>query len=222
MSPAEQSCAIIVFMRAPFEKRVKTRLAKTIGRQRASQFYSLCVNTVVDQMMGLAPTIAKYIFLAEPVDAAKIKYLKDRGFSIEVQEGVNLGDRLCNAFYRMFQKGIKKTVIVASDVPDLSAVIVKEAIHSLDGNDLVIGPSHDGGYYLIGIRKLDEFLFDGLSWGTERVLRQTLDAADRARLRVWQLPTLMDIDTEADLCQWADSEGSKNRAILDFVKAMRL
>jgi len=222
MIPAERSSAVIIFMRAPFQDSVKTRLAKTIGQQKASQFYHLCVDTIISQINELPPNIEKHIFFAEPVEEAAIDYLKDLGFNIEVQTGETLGIRLRNAFYKVFQSGTSKAVIVASDVPDLTAGIVEEAISRLDSNDVVIGPSHDGGYYLIGLRKINESLFKRISWGTGQVCRQTLDAADKEELTVRQLPILIDIDTAVDLRRWTEIEGHKNQAILDFARALRL
>ncbi len=115
-----------------------------------------------------------------------------------------------------------KVVIVASDVPDLSARIMTDAINSLDNSDVVIGPCYDGGYYLIGMKELHEELFHGISWGTERVYQQTLDAAKENGLTVNQLPILIDIDTEADLRRWSEADGYKKPALVDFIKAMQL
>jgi len=222
MKPTGRSSAVVIFMRTPFHEQVKTRLAKTIGRQKASRLYGFCVENVVTQISRLSPEVEKHIFLSEPVDEAKIESLKQLGFNVEVQQGANLGYRLRNAFYSVFGKGVKKALIVASDVPDLTAGIVEQAIDRLNNCDLVIGPSHDGGYYLIGLRRFNESLFNHISWGTERVCQQTLDAANKEGLAVGQLPTLIDIDTETDLRQWMEAEGTKNQAILDFVKTERL
>jgi hypothetical protein len=144
------------------------------------------------------------------------------GFKIAVQEGGSLGQRLCNTFNRILGNGARKAVIVASDVPDLSARVMEEAISSLDSNDVVIGPCYDGGYYLLGLKELCKELFTGISWGTEQVCRQTLDAAREKNLKVHQLPTLFDIDTVADLRQWSQLDGNKKPAFMDFIKSSHL
>src|SRR4030042_268184 len=144
------------------------------------------------------------------------------GFKVTLQEGEGLGQRLCNAFCRVLENGARKVVIVASDVPDLSARIMADAISSLDNSDVVIGPCYDGGYYLIGMRELHKELFHGISWGTERVYQQTLDATRKKALAVRELPILVDIDTDADLRQWSQIDGYKKPALLDFIRAIRL
>jgi len=222
MKPADRSSAIIIFMRAPHQNGAKTRLAKTIGRKRATEFYGLCVDAIVSQVNELPSEVNKYIFFAEPVREDKIEYLVDLGYGVAVQEGQDLGCRLQNAFCRVFQEGFRKVVIVASDVPDLTAGIVEEALDGLNSSDVVIGPSHDGGYYLIGMRELHRSIFEGVSWGTEQVCRQTLDAAKQKKLTVRQFKTLTDIDTEDDLRRWFKLGKYKNPAILNFVKAVLL
>ncbi len=222
MKPLLSSSGVIIFMRAPFQGKVKTRLAKTIGDENAAEFYRLCAQTVIAEIGQLGSNVAKYIFLAEPTDQLQTDDLVDLEFKVEIQEGQNLGQRLLNAFKRVFHDGIMKAVIVASDVPDLSADIVEKAIGSLDDSDVVIGPCYDGGYYLIGIKEPHQELFRGVSWGTEQVCQQTLVAADKSGLAVGQLSTLIDIDTEEDLRWWSEVNGSKRPALMDFLKVICL
>ncbi|MCJ7515173.1 MAG: TIGR04282 family arsenosugar biosynthesis glycosyltransferase, partial [Dehalococcoidia bacterium] len=166
--------------------------------------------------------VERYIFSAESVDRYEMDRWIDLGFKVAVQEGKSLGERLGNAFSRIFENGARKVVIVASDVPDLSAKIMKEAINGLDNSDVVIGPCYDGGYYLIGMKELHKELFTGISWGTERVYRQTLDSAKSNGLTILRMPILIDIDTEADLRRWSLTDKLKNPAFMDFIKAVRL
>jgi len=214
--------ALLIFMRTPQPGKVKTRLARSLGTEKAAEFYRLCTDTTIGEIKQLSRVVERYIFFAEPVDKYEMRHLDGLGFKVAVQEGESLGQRLCNAFGRVLEKGAQKVVIVASDVPDLSAKIIKEAISGLDNSDVVIGPCYDGGYYLIGMKELHEELFDSISWGTERVYQQTLDAAKKKGLTVSQLPILIDIDTEADLRQWSEVDGHKEPALMDFIKAIRL
>jgi glycosyltransferase A (GT-A) superfamily protein (DUF2064 family) len=107
-------------------------------------------------------------------------------------------------------------------VPDLSAEIIKKAFYSLNESDVVIGPCYDGGYYLIGMKKLHEELFHDISWGTEQVFQQTLLAVKENGLTVQQLPLLIDIDTEEDLRRWIASKGHRKPELLDFITAMNI
>ena len=222
MKSLTSSSSVIIFMRAPLQGKVKTRLAKTIGDAKAAEFYRLCAQNTIAEIGQLHSTVDKYIFLAESTTGYRVDNLVDSGFKVAVQEGQSLGQRLFNAFKRVFENGAKRVVIVASDVPDLSAIIIKEAIRGLDDSDVVIGPCYDGGYYLIGIKELHQELFQGISWGTEQVCQQTLVAADERGLAVRQLPMLIDIDTEEDLRWWSEVNGSKKPAIMDFIKDIRL
>lgn len=222
MKREKQSSALLVFVRTPNPGKVKTRLARSLGDEKAAEFYRLCADATISEICQLPGEIERYVFFAEPIDRYEMKRLAGLGFKVEVQEGDSLGQRLGNAFSRVFENGARKVVIVASDVPDLSARIMTEAVTSLNSTDVVIGPCYDGGYYLIGMKELHRELFDGISWGTEHVFKQTLDAAGEKGLTVLQLPVLVDVDTEADLRRWSRLEGRKKPALLDFIKALRL
>ncbi len=222
MKQKTQSSALVVFVRAPRLGKVKTRLAKSLGDERAAEFYRLCTDAALKEIGQLSPEVERYISFTESVNKDEMKQLAGLGFRVVVQEGDNLGQRLCNALSTAMENGARKAVIVASDVPDLSAGIMELAISALDTSDIVIGPCYDGGYYLIGMKKLHEELFHDISWGTELVCQQTLNIANENHLMVRQLTTLMDIDTEADLRQWSQIDGHKKPAIMDFVKAICL
>lgn len=211
-----------MFMRAPLPGKVKTRLAKTIGDEKAAEFYRLCTQTTIAEIGQLHSDVEKYIFFDESAAVYQVNCLVAPGFKVAIQEGQSLGQRLSNTFKRVLENGAQKVAIVASDVPDLSSGIVREAISSLDDSDVVIGPCYDGGYYLIGMKKLHRELFRGISWGTEQVCQQTLVAAKESGLTVGQLPILIDIDTEEDLRRWSEVNGSKKPAFIDFIRAIHL
>ena len=209
MKQETKSNALLVFVRTPRPGKVKTRLARSLGNEKAAEFYRLCTDATLKEIGQLSRDVERYISFAEPINKYEIRRLAALGFKVTVQEGESLGQRLRNAFGSVLQNRALKVVIVASDVPDLSARIMTEAISSLDNSDVVIGPCYDGGYYLIGMKELHEELFHGISWGTECVYQQTLDAAKKKGLIVSQLPLLIDIDTEADLRQWSEVDGYK-------------
>lgn len=214
--------AVIIFMRAPLPGKVKTRLAKTIGDEKAAEFYRMCAQTTIAEIRQLDSDVEKYIFFDESADVSQVDCPVDPGFMVAIQEGQSLGQRLSNTFKRVLDNGVQKAVIVASDVPDLSSGIIREAISSLEDSDVVIGPCYDGGYYLIGMKKLYRELFRGIFWGTEQVCQQTLVAAKESGLTVGQLPILIDIDTEEDLRRWSEVNASKKPAFIDFIRAIHL
>jgi rSAM/selenodomain-associated transferase 1 len=216
------SNAVIIFIRAPLQGKVKTRLAKTLGDEKAAGFYRLCIEGIISESSQLSREVEKYVFFAEPFYGYKTDHLAGLGFKIEVQEGESLGQRLCGAFNRVFESGVQKAIIVASDVPDLTTDIIKKAFSSLDKSDVVIGPCYDGGYYLIGMKQLHKELFSDISWGTERVFQQTLVVIKENGLIVEQLPILIDVDTEEDLQRWIERNGYRKPEFLDFIRVMNI
>jgi hypothetical protein len=97
-----------------------------------------------------------------------------------------------------FHEGFGRVILIGSDCPGIDAQLVSRAFASLNEHDLAIGPAHDGGYYLIGLRGPAPRLFDDISWSTDVVLEQTLAQARRLGLHPAILPTLRDMDTATD------------------------
>mgnify|MGYP000025680380 FL=1 len=102
------------------------------------------------------------------------------------------------AFKKLFQNH-QSVILIGCDLPDLTSALISNAFDALQSNDVVIGPSCDGGYYLIGLNKETPDLFKEISWSTEKVLNQTLEKAERLSLKVQLLDRLRDIDTLEDL-----------------------
>lgn len=126
------------------------------------------------------------------------------GFSFVKQHGHDLGVRLRNALAAGFRNGAGRVVIIGTDSPSLPPRLIEEAFESLDGADVVLGPTTDGGYYLIGVRMPGStgrlaFLDVGIEWSTGRVLRQTIAAASRAKLRTQLLAPWYDVDEPGDV-----------------------
>jgi len=207
-----------MFMRAPLKGKVKTRLAKTLGDEKAAEFYRLCIESTIGEICRLPGGVRRYVLFDGPIHGYHTDPLIDLGFKISVQEGENLGQRLSNAFNMILNKVAGKAVIVASDVPDLTTSVIQWALDSLDDGDVSIGPCHDGGYYLIGMKELHKELFNDISWSTDQVYKQTLAAAKKKGLVVRELPILVDIDTEVDLRWWSKKKDLKTPSLLDFLR----
>lgn len=119
-----------------------------------------------------------------------------------LQSAGDLGVRMHQAFLQAFQDGMKKVVIVGTDCPELSDLLVREAFQRLDNNEVVLGPAKDGGYYLIGLKRLVEEIFREIPWGTGKVLEKTLRIAGNLRIPVSLLEPLDDVDRPEDLPVW--------------------
>jgi rSAM/selenodomain-associated transferase 1 len=117
------------------------------------------------------------------------------------QQGENLGERMKNGFMEAFTLNFKRVVLIGSDIPGLPLDFIEEAFTSLKEKDAVIGPSLDGGYYLIGFsdKKFSPQIFKGIPWSTERVFEETMKILGREGLAIHALKPLRDIDTIDDL-----------------------
>ena len=201
-SLAVYEASLVIFMRLAKPGEVKTRLARTLGVEAAVKFYYKCVGHLLRETKKLPASIASCIYYTPRKGREDIRNWVGSGFRLYPQAGGDLGERLEAAFRDQFKLGIKKVIAVASDVPDLSAPDIEEAVAALDKTDLVIGPNTDGGYYLIGMADFHPALFYNISWSTEVVYQQTLSIAARLGLNVYKLRSLDDIDTEGDLLRW--------------------
>jgi rSAM/selenodomain-associated transferase 1 len=197
--------ALILFARFPRPGAVKTRLAATIGNEAAAGFYRLCVEHIVNESADLSHDVDRFVFCAERNELREMQEWVGQHFEFEVQVGADLGERMENAFSLLFSHGAQKAILVGTDVPDLSAHIMDDAVNGLDTCDVVIGPCQDGGYYLLGIKELHEELFKDIPWSTGEVFDRTLDKVAALGLTLRHLPTLADIDTEEELRRWFES-----------------
>jgi len=190
---------VIVFLKVPQKTSVKTRLAKSIGQEVATNLY---LNFVADILETLKRSRYKFIICFYPPHAQPeaANWLGHTQILLP-QLGDNLGARMSNAFVKIFSKGFQNVLLMGTDFSDLPAEIIDTAFHSLAENDAVIGPSVDGGYYLIGF-SADTFLpavFDDMPWGTEDVFKKTMKVFSNKGLKVQVLPKWRDIDTYEDL-----------------------
>ncbi|MBZ0206231.1 MAG: TIGR04282 family arsenosugar biosynthesis glycosyltransferase [Flavobacteriales bacterium] len=186
---------LLVFLRAPVLGKVKTRLAATMGKERALEVYQYLVQHTLEH--GAALGIDRQAWYAD--DVPDPEPCAELGYTVHVQEGGDLGDRMKRAFGSGFSSGHGPIIIIGTDLPQLSTALLREAYEALEKHDAVIGPANDGGYYLLGLREPCEELFGGKAWSSDSVFAQTTD--DLRRLgRTWHaLPVLIDIDTETDL-----------------------
>ncbi len=213
---AGESTALVIFLRFPRPGRVKSRLAVSLGQEKAANFYRLCAEQLFREISGVSGDCRKYLFYSDRGDESDIINWAGPGFDYLPQAGGNLGERLEQAFSRLFGKGMGKVIILASDTPDITVGIINDAIEAMDRHDIVIGPSIDGGYYLIGMKKQHGELFRGISWSTEKVLGQTMEIIEALKLGVYILPELRDIDTEEDLRQWVKTAADRSNPVLVY------
>ena len=205
-----QRNAVIVFAKYPDEGKVKTRLAKTTGGKFAAEFYKLCAQHTFQELKKLSEqTIRLYLFFAEGNNKKDITSWVNSGFLFRPQSGKDLGEKMFAAFREIFESGYEKAVIIGTDLPDISSEIIIEAFSAMEKKDAVIGPSTDGGYYLLGLKSISKEFFTNIDWSTDSVYEQTMDKLINANMEVQTLTKLIDIDTENDLLNWI-SNNKKN------------
>ena len=194
---------LLVFAKAPSPGRVKTRLAHSLGRrglpdhEAAAALYRRLGRLVVD---NVAETAAALTVCYDPGDAeAEMReWLGPAPRQYWPQGEGDLGERMSRMFARAFETA-QRVVVIGSDAPAVGVGTVARALAALDTADVVLGPSRDGGYYLMALRKSHPDLFTGIAWSTGSVLAETVDRARTLGLQVTFLEVATDVDTATDL-----------------------
>ena len=186
---------LLVFVKNPGLGRVKTRLARTIGDEKALWVYERLLELTRRAARRVAAQ--RWVCYSDFVPAADAWL--EGGFAPHQQEGETLGDRMHEAFRQGFAAGYSPIVIIGSDCPEVSPDLLAEAFRQLESFPVVLGPAADGGYYLLGMNSLVESLFRSKPWSTPAVLAETVADLQRANLPYALLPVLSDVDEAADL-----------------------
>jgi uncharacterized protein len=191
--------ALIYFTKAPRAGFVKTRLLPELTPEQANRIHrGLILDTLRSSMSmkGIARIMA-----CDPTRRGPFFQGLAKRFRLVLmdQAGEDLGSRMQNAFTEARRRGFDAAIIVGTDCPTLPAEYIMEAFKLLRKHSLVLGPSIDGGYYLVGCTGDPPAIFDGIEWGTEHVLRQTLQRISEKKLNAVLLPFWYDIDSFEDL-----------------------
>ena len=223
MSVKKNDNAIIVFAKLPVEGKVKTRLAKDMGESFATSFYKVCVEHTFNVLSEFnTSSVQIFLFYPEGSETKKIKKWAGNKFSYFKQKGDDLGEKMYNAFKLIFQKNCKKVIIIGTDLPDINHETIKDAFSYLETRDCVLGPSNDGGYYLLGFKTKVIDLFSGINWSSGSVLKKTEEKLAQNGATYFLLNELIDIDTKEDLENWLKHfSGSENHPVKAFVGSGR-
>ncbi len=190
---------LICFAREPASGQVKTRLIPALGPEGATRLYRTLLGVALEAAVGV-PRIRRELWCAGgPSDGGICSELAGvYRMTLRSQPAGDLGERMGGALAEALTQS-ERAVLIGSDCPEYSPAYLASAFAALDGEEVVLGPAADGGYVLIGLRRMAPELFAGIPWGTDRVLART-----RAALRglgwTWaELPTLRDLDRPEDL-----------------------
>ncbi len=189
---------LVVFARNPVPGAVKTRLQIRYTPQQAADIYRALVLDTLENARGASA--ARYVLAYTPGDTEEeFRRLAGPGWDLRPQVGTDLGGRMLEAARWSFDRGARRLVIIGSDVPNLPVESIDRAFDLLGEKDVVIGPTVDGGYGLIGLSRPLDAVFQDIEWGTERVFSQTVERAEAAGLTLGVVPPWYDVDTPSDL-----------------------
>ncbi len=191
------SDALAVFAKQPVAGRVKTRLQTLLNAAGAAEMYRAFLVDSVHQYISLDSEI--YLYLdGHSADQSIVRDLPD--VDVRYQLGADLAERMRNASLDMFAAGHERCAIIGTDHPSLPLPFIEQAFNSLmDPMSITIGPSEDGGYYLVGMNDFFPDLFDGMTFSHERVFGDTLERAAATSASITVLPVWYDVDTPDQL-----------------------
>lgn len=186
---------LIIFYRNPELGKVKSRLADTIGEERALAIYLLMAAHT--RQISLPVKVDRVVYYSQFIDTEDNWLNND--FQKRLQHGVDLGEKMKKAFEESFDSGYESVCIIGTDCLELTAEVLARAFEILNHEDAVLGPAADGGYYLLGMKRFIPEVFDKKKWSTDSVCNDTIDDFKRLAYRYQLLPMLHDIDSESDL-----------------------
>ena len=218
---------LLVFLKEPTPGKVKTRLAADLGDEEAARCYKALVEVLLRQLQGLNDCRIRFCYAPDDAgDAIRFWILPEMNATSGSAEGLylapaspsgigtatqevdfhtqgdgDLGDRMQRAFERGFEEGFQQISVIGSDCPDCGARWINAAFSRLSNSShrhAVIGPSTDGGYYLLGLNSPTPAIFQDIPWSADDVLEATLTAARGAGVNIEQLPSLSDVDHLSD------------------------
>jgi rSAM/selenodomain-associated transferase 1 len=189
---------LIVFVKEPRPGSVKTRLLPALDPESAAELYRALAEEEIRQT---APRGGEYtrLFFHAPPSSPEAMSAWLPGETFVAQQGADLGARMAAAFEEAFRRGASRAAIIGTDVPWLTRARVAEAFGALDEHDIVLGPTADGGYYLLALDRPRPEVFRGIAWSTPSVLASTVERSAGLGLRIRMLDPLADIDTIDDL-----------------------
>lgn len=195
------SSRLIVFTRYPEVGRAKTRLIPALGSHGATELHRQMVEHTIAQVKGVSQWLSIEVRFVGG-DRELMQHWLGDDLDYRPQAEGDLGMRLWQASQQAFLEGASKVLMIGTDCPELDANKLRQALRLLDQHDLVLGPALDGGYYLMGLRRLAPELFENILWSTAAVLKQTVQIAETLGLTIALLTPLADVDYPEDLPIW--------------------
>lgn len=205
-------------VKAPVAGLVKTRLTPPLSAEEAAGLYSSFLIDLFVNLKGFPLSVDLFSAITPPGNKEDFSGLIPDDVVFFPQHGDNLGERMYNVFKHLFDAGYDRVVVTGSDSPDIPQHFIEEAVTALDAPDvdIVLGPAHDGGYYLVALKSPIEEAFRGIQWSGSTVLEETLQKVKEAKLGYRLLEPWHDMDRPSDLKLLLDSDGAPcSRAFIE-------
>ena len=217
--------ALVIMAKAPVAGWVKTRLAPPLTHEQAAKFYNALLADQLEQLKNI-DGVARYLAYT-PIEAAMfMRELGGDAYAYIAQSGGDLGQRMDQLFADLWRLGQRNVVLIGSDLPALPLAILDEAFAQLssDEHKVVLGPSRDGGYYLIGMNRPTPAPFANMTWSHGEVLAETTARLQRLGVAFALLPSWFDIDTLNDLqrLRYSDDPALRRRMPRTFAYLAQL
>lgn len=197
------SVGIVLMSRAPIPGKTKTRLQTHLTAKECAQLHRAFLEDISRMLLRVAQqkdNIQLYLSYTPQGTKDQFRGIIPDEFKMFTQKGANLGEKMYNSLQYAYQQGDDRQIIMGSDLPSLQPQVILRAIEALQKKDIVIGPSTDGGYYLLGNKQPHSFLFAGILWGESSVFQATIEAIkSRDHLEYSLVDKCYDIDIYSEL-----------------------
>lgn len=190
--------ALVIFAKYPRPGRVKTRLCPPLSSEDACRLYEAFLKDAIHAARSVG-SVARFAAVTPPSAVNSFRSFLPKSFTVIPQRRGNLGARMEHVFRSLFRRGFGRVCIMGSDHPLVDGKVLRKALDVLRKNEVVLGPTQDGGYYLIGMRRWIPGLFEGIAWSTGAVWQQTVARLEARTISYGILAGTWDVDTAKDL-----------------------
>ena len=189
---------IIVFAKDPQPGKVKTRLFDRYSPEEAAQLYRAFICDTLDKA-GRVEANAHILCFAPSSSTTSMAEIAGPGWDLVPQANADLGERMATALRQSLESGANRVILTGTDIPSLPSAHLSQALDALGNHDVVLGPSTDGGYYLVGVSGDHPAIFHDIEWSTPHVFPQTIERIKAAELRLGLVPPWYDVDTPEEV-----------------------
>jgi rSAM/selenodomain-associated transferase 1 len=190
--------ALVIMVKAPVPGEVKTRLASTLSPEGAAELSHCFFLDVVELAQSVSG--CEVVVAYSPEDALDFFSVESLKVVKCISQGMgDLGQRMRRIFETLSDSGYAKVVLIGADLPTIPLSSLQEAFSSLKNHPVILGPSLDGGYYLLGLQDMIPEIFEGIDWGTDQVLSQSVERLSEKNIQPKRLPSWYDVDEPEEL-----------------------